>query len=123
MPRLHFLKENIPGSATSAMTLLPYSGTDYYAQRAGRIRGLTALLTEARSAGTLTFKVTKNGAAQTVLNATIDAGAIIYDEVYGDQDDLTYEAGDRLGLQVVSAGFTPTTSDAVGILDVEEGLL
>lgn len=37
--------------------LLPYGGIEYYIQRAGRVRGLTAFLTEARSAGTLIFKV------------------------------------------------------------------
>ena len=91
-------------------------------ERAGRVRGLTAFLTEARSAGSLTFKVTKNGSAQTALNAAIDSGAVQYDEVFGDAGDLTYAAGDRLGLQVVSSGFTPTTSDAVGILELDEGL-
>ena len=118
--RLLFLKENLPGSATSAMTLLPYAGTEYYAQRAGRVRGLTAFLTEARTAGSLTFKVTKNGAAQAALNVAIDGSAVQYDEVFGDADDLTYAAGDRLGLQVVSSGFTPTTSDAIGILELDE---
>lgn len=121
MTKLHFLKENIAGTATAAMTLLPYTGTEYYAQRAGRVKALTALLTEARTAGALTFKITKNGTAQTVINATIDASAIQYDEVFGDKDDLTYAAGDRIGLQVISASFTPTTSDAVGILELDEG--
>lgn len=120
--RLHFLKENLPGSATSAMTLLPYGGTEYYAQRAGRVKSLTTFLTEARSAGTATFKVTKNGAAQTVLNTTIDGSATQYDEAFGDQDDLTYQAGERLGLQGVTSGWTPTTSDAIGILELDEGL-
>ena len=122
MPRLHFLKENIPGTATSARTLLPYGTSEYYAQRAGRVKALTAFLTEARSAGTATFKITKNATAQTVLNATIDANATILDEAFGDQDDLTYQAGDRIGLQVVTASWTPTTSDAIGIVDLDEGL-
>lgn len=120
--RLHFLKENLPGSATSPMTLLPYGVTDYYTQRAGRVKSLTTFLTEAHSAGTATFKITKNGAAQTVLNTAIDANATIFDEAFGDQDDLTYQAGDRLGLQVVTSGWTPTTSDAIGILELDEGL-
>ena len=120
--RLHFLKENLPTTATNAMTLLPYAGTEYHAQRPGRVRSVTGFLTEARTAGTATFKVTKNGVAQTALNLAIDAGAVQYDETYGDQDDLTYAAGDRIGLQVVTAGFTPTTSDAVAILDMDEGL-
>lgn len=119
--RLHFLKENLPGSATTAMALVPYGGTEYYAQRAGRVKSLTGFLTEARTAGTATFKITRNGAAQSVLNAVIDSGATILDEVFGDQDDLTYQAGERLGVQVVTSGFTPTTSDAVGILEVDEG--
>jgi len=122
MPRLHFLKENLPGTATSAMTLLPYGTNEYYAQRAGRVKALTAFLTEARSAGTATFKITKNGVAQTILNTTIDGNAVQYDEAFGDQDDLTYQAGDRLGLQVVTSSFTPTTSDAIGILELDEGL-
>ncbi len=118
--RLHFLKENLSGTATAAMTLLPYGGTEYYAQHAGRVKAVTALLTEPRTAGTLTLKVTKNGAAQTVLNLTLDASATQYDEAFGDSDDLTYQAGDRIGLQAVTAAWTPTTSDAVGLLEVEE---
>ena len=122
MPRLHYLKENLSGSATAAMTLLPYGGTDYYAQRAGRVKSIIALLTEPRTAGTATVKVTKNAAAETVLNLTIDASATQYDEAFGDQYDLTYQAGDRIGLQVVTASFTPTTSDAIGILELDEGI-
>jgi len=60
--------------------------------------------------------------AQTVLNLTIDPSAVQRDEASGDQDDLTYQAGDCIGLQVVTAGFTPTTSDAVGILELDDGL-
>jgi hypothetical protein len=120
--RLHFLKENLAGSATAAMTLLPYAGSEYHAQRAGRVKAVTGFLTEPRTAGTATVKVTKNGVAQAALNLTLDAGAIQFDEAYGDQDDLTYAAGDRIGIQVVSAAFTPTTSDAIGILELDEGL-
>ncbi len=120
--RLHFLKENLSGTATAAMTLLPYGGTEYYAQKAGRVKSITSFLTEPRTAGTLTVKVTKNGAAQTALNLTMDASVTQYDEAFGDQDDLTYAAGDRIGLQAVTASWTPTTSDAIGILELDEGL-
>lgn len=120
--RLYFLKENLPGTATSPMTLLPYTGSEFYAQRAGRVKSVTTFVTEARSAGSATFKVTKNGAAQTVLNTAIDGSATQFDETFGDQDDLTYQAGDRIGLQVVTAGWTPTTSDAIGILELDEGI-
>lgn len=120
--RLHFLKENVASSATAAMTLLPYTGSEYYVQRAGRVRTLTAFLTEARAGGDLTVKVTKNGVAQTALNLTIDASTTQFDEAYGDQDDLTFAAGDRLGVQVVTAGFGPTTSDAIAILELDEGV-
>lgn len=122
MTRLHFLKENIPGSATTALTLVPYAGTEFFAQKSGHVSRLTAFLTEARTAGTLTFKVTKNGTAQSAVNATIDANATQYDEVFGDSDDLTFLAGDRIGVQVVSASFTPTTSDAVAVLDLSESM-
>jgi hypothetical protein len=122
MPRLHFLKENLAASATGAMALLPYGGTDYYAQRAGRVRSVTALLTEARAAGSLTVKVTKNGAAQTALNLTIDGSATQFDEAFGDRDDLVFAAGDRLGVQAVTSGFGPTTSDAIAVLDLDEGV-
>jgi hypothetical protein len=118
--RLHFLKENLSGTATAAMALLPYGGTEYYAQHAGRVKSVTALLTEPRTGGSLTVKVTKNGAAQTVLNLTLDGSAPQYDETFGDSDDLTFAAGDRIGLQAVTASWTPTTSDAVGLLEVEE---
>jgi len=118
--RLHFLKENLSGTATAAMTLLPYGGTDFFAQRAGRVKSVTAILTEARTAGTLTIKVLKNGAAQTVLNLVLDSSSTQYDETFGDLDDLTYSAGDRIGLQAVTAAWTPTTADVVGILELDD---
>ena len=122
MPRLHYLKENLGATATVALGLLPYGGTEYYAQRTGRVRSLTALLTEPRSAGTLTLKVTKNGAAQAALNLTLDAGATQFNHAFVDRDDLTFVAGERLGVQAVTSGFGPTTADAVAILDLDEGL-
>src|SRR5688572_506646 len=114
--RLHFLKENLAGAATAATTVLPYTGTEYYAHRAGRATSLT----EPHTAGTATGKVTKNGAAQSTLNLTLDGNATQFDEAYGHQDDLTYAAGDHLGVQVVTAAFTPTTSDAIALLDLDE---
>ena len=122
MQRLHFLKENISGSATVAMSLLPYVTTEYSIQKSGHVSRITIMLTEARTGGTLTFKITKNGTAQAVLNAAIDATTTQYDEVFGDGDDLPFQAGDRIGLQIVSASFTLTTSDAVGIVELEEAL-
>lgn len=122
MPRLHYLKENLAASATAPLTLLPYAGSDYYAQRTGRVRSVTAFLTEPRTAGTLTVQVTKNGVAQTALNLTLDASATRYDEAFGDGNDLTYAAGDRLGVQAVTSGFAPTTSDVVAVVELDEGL-
>ncbi len=122
MPRLHYLKENLAATATVAMSLLPYGGGEYYAQRTGRVRSITAFLTEPRTAGTLTVKVTKNGVAQAALNLTFDAAATQFNEAYGDRDDLTFVAGERLGVQAVTSGLGPTTSDAIAILDIDEGV-
>ena len=120
MPRLYYLKENVSGTATAAATLLPYGGTEYYAQRAGRVRALTLLATEARTAGTLTAKVRVNGAASSVLAPQLTSAPSQFAEAFGDEDDLTYAAGARIGIDIITAGWTPTTSDAIAILDLEE---
>ena len=118
--KLYFLEENLAGSATQACVLVPYAGNEFFAQRNGRVRSLTALVTELWTAGTLTVKVTKNGTAQTVLNCLIDTTNRQFDEAFGDLDDLTYSAGDRIGVQAVTSGWTPTTSDLLAILDLDD---
>ncbi len=122
MTRLYWLYENLAGTATNTATLLPYTGTLYYARRAGRVRSVTVVLTEARTAGTAIAKVVKNGTAATTLNVTIDGTNTRFKEAFGDLDDLTFVAGDSIGVQVVTSGWTPTTSDAFVLVELEESL-
>lgn len=121
MTRLFFIYSNPAGTASNVATLLPYTGTDYYAQKAGRVKSVTIVASSARTAGTLTGQVLINATADTVINPAIGANNTQFAEKFGDRDDLTFVAGDRIGLQAVTAGWTPTTNTIIGIVEIDEG--
>lgn len=119
MRRLYFLYENLAGTADNSATLLPYAGTVWTADRPGRVVSVTVLATEARTAGTLTVKPTKNGTEQTTINPVLNATNTRFATARGDADDIVYAAGDTIGVNCETAAWTPTTSDAIVIVEVD----
>lgn len=94
------------------------------AMRAGSIVGLSTRLTEAvtlATANALVVRVTKNGAAGTLLVASSSG----VNPSGGQATQLagidTFVAGDLLGIQFTSlVGFTPITTDLEAYLEIEE---
>ena len=100
------------GGGTSTFTI-PVSGTNMnnvVLPFAGSITGVTVSVNETRTAGTLTATVTKNGAA-TALTAVINGTDTDFAHTAVAAGTITYLAGDRIGIDMSKATYTPTTAD------------
>lgn len=121
-----FTQEDLAASQTDAAL----DGTRWIAPRAGSVTAIMIKLTEARTAGNLTFKVFKNAAA----NLSGAAGAELDDDLQADFSSLntqsftatftpglyTFAAGDELFITVTStSGWLPETSDVRAWLEVK----
>lgn len=85
----------------------------------GVVRALTVSGHTALSAGTATFTVTKNGTNQTSPSLAFATGSS-FDEVVIERGVLTFEPGDRLGVQVATnAAYAPTAADWIAHIWVE----
>lgn len=123
MPEGHelaWLKENLPASQTAQpLTLLGYtSETEYICPFALCVSRLRAILTEKRTAGTLTVTIWKNGVAVTVPAATvINATNPQFRDVEVDQSQATrFALGDRLAVVFTTdAAWLPVTADLIVI--------
>lgn len=106
-------------TGTTAFTL---AALDPVAPRAGRVIGITMTSSEARTGGTATARARIAGSAldfdggSVQLNGTNTqrvAGLVSYAE------GVSFNAGNRLGIEVVTSGWGPTTADFVGWLTVK----
>jgi hypothetical protein len=123
---------DVPGTATTEMKLA-YMNTatafsqgatnfnDLYMPSAGEIVGLWIVSDVARTAGTAKVQIRKNGTATewlsgtVVLDGTNTTRFAAFDPGGG---SLGFAAGDRLGLAVVSASWTPITANFLAYLMV-----
>jgi hypothetical protein len=125
-----FYINDLPGTATTQMTLgyfntataVSRAGNDPVMEKAGRIVGLILVSDTARSGGTATGRVRVNGAG-----AAFNAGAVVLDVTLTVSDSsfvahtsgVSFAAGDRVGIEVTTASWTPTTADLQGFLVVQ----
>jgi len=87
--------------------------------RAGSVLGVCVLSNEARTAGTLTVEVYKNGAA-TGLTAVLNGTDTTFKATTQGKDNDTFVAGDQIDLRVTtSADWTPVTADIRATLEIE----
>jgi len=116
-----FLRENLAASLNNAnLNLLGYtSETDFVLPFAGVVKRFRIIMTEARTAGTATFTVRKNGTAITtpaaqVINASTPQ---FIDAIVDEASATSFAKGDKLSVVVTTdAGWLPTTSDAIAIV-------
>lgn len=100
------------GGGTSTFTI-PVSGTNMnhvVLPFAGSITGVTIAVNDSRTAGTLTATVTLNGAA-TALTTQINGTGTDFAHTAVAAGTITFVAGDRIGIDMSKATFTPTTAD------------
>lgn len=87
--------------------------------RAGSILGVAVYSNAARSAGTLTVEVFKNGTG-TGLTAVLDATNTTFKATTQAKDTDTFAAGDRLDIRITTdASWAPTTADVRATLEIE----
>lgn len=86
--------------------------TRYVMELDGSVIGITITSNEARTAGTITVDATINGTA-TGLQAVLDGTNIQYHYATQLPETDTFSAGDRLGVDLTSVGWTPTSADIV----------
>lgn len=95
---------NPQGITTVGGSLMPW---------AGKIVGINIRSSAARTAGTMTARAQINGAA-TGLTAALSASPTLENSaVTTHAAGASFAAGDRLGAQVVTAGWTPTGGDVL----------
>lgn len=111
-----FKIQNIPGTATTALTPEGFEDdTEAIMAMPARLVGMAVKLTSAVSTGTITFKPYTNGVSRSNLDAaTADFGVGTQGiKTIAVASGVTVAAGDRVRVDVVTAGFTPTTADAL----------
>jgi hypothetical protein len=117
---LIWLRENVPASQTNqGFTLLgPTYATDYMCPFSLCVSRIRAILTEKRTAGTLTVTIWNNGVPVTVpipvaLNAS---NPQLIDTVIDQSRATQFALGDHLGLVFTTdAAWLPVTSDLIVI--------
>lgn len=118
-----WFKNDVPGTATSPMSLLYFNTATAVSQstnpiRAGRtgwIVGARIVATNARTAGTATVSVLLNG-----VDTAFDSGSVALDASRTTQDASIVTAsagiriasgGDTIGVNLITSGWTPTSGN------------
>lgn len=125
-----FSRNNLTGTGTTSLlsffpdssTTFNLSGPDPVAPRAGRAVGLMLVANAARTAGTATARVRIAGSGTTFDGGSVQLNATNTQQassLVAYSSGLTFNAGNTLGIDVVTSGWTPTTADFVGWLTVK----
>lgn len=122
-----FGEDNLAASLTNSQLYRNVQGIEaqlpVVMPRAGSIIGLSIASSEARTAGTATFEVYKNGAA-TGLTAVLDGTDTQYAYAVQAASLDTFVAGDRLDVRVTTDGtWAPTTADVEAVITTTDGAL
>jgi hypothetical protein len=96
------------------------NATGWIAPRAGSVTGIAVHSNAARTGGTLTAKVFKNGAQLGALTAVLDGTNTTFKATTQAKDTDNFNAGDILDIRIATdSGWSPTTADIRGVLEVE----
>jgi hypothetical protein len=116
----HFFQDNVAASQTAVILSDGVSGRGPISVRPGSILAIGVRSSEARTAGTLTVEVYKNGAA-TGLTAVLDATNTTVKVTTQARDTDTFIAGDQIAARVTTdASWAPTTADIDVTVEIEE---
>lgn len=105
-----WFQDNVPGSQTDIALVIANARTEIPMPVAGSIVGITIFSNEARTAGTATVEPTINGTG-IGLTAVLD-GTNTTTHTAAQAEGLDkFTAGQRIGVKITSASWTPTTAD------------
>jgi hypothetical protein len=113
---------NVGGGATNTqMTRIQTAGIDQWvAPRDGWVWTLWVKSLNARTAGTLTVFVFKNGTKMNNLSAVLDGVNTTYKAAQApNSETMLFKAGDSLDIRYTTVGWTPTTADIIAGIEVE----
>lgn len=117
-----WFQDNVAASQAAvamARSSAPTFGDKLIVPRAGSVTGVYVKSNAARTAGTLTVTVYKNGVA-VALTAVLDGTNTTFKFTSSAKDSLTFAAGDELDLRVTTdAGWLPVTADIRAGLEIE----
>lgn len=128
-----FHLNDVPGTAVTGMTLEFFNtasatsiGTTgaYYAPADGYICGAYLNSDASRTAGSAVLRPTINGTGQVMFggNPTLDATNALRHAMFNTREDallgpgITFTAGQRIGCELVTSGWTPITADVTALL-------
>ena len=115
-------QDNVAASQTDVqLTRLSGTSTDaWIAPRTGSISAVWVYSNAARTAGTLSIEIFKNGSQYGTVSVSLNATYTTFDVKYIQRNALPISPGDRLDLRVTTDGsWTPTTADIRAGLEVE----
>ncbi len=113
-----FVAEDLAGSATENMLLVPYYGNDLQIEVAGYLSRLTGYLTEALTAGTLDVRHLLNGVQVAVDHLEFTTTLDRYLTATFAAATYPLAIGDRLAFDAITASFTPATGDLIILAEI-----
>jgi hypothetical protein len=105
-----WFQDNVPGTQSAVALSRAAARTEALMPLAGSVVGIIVYTNEARTAGTLTVEATINGTGTgltAVLDGTNTTTKLTTQAIGAD----TFTAGQRLGVKITTASWTPTTAD------------
>jgi len=117
-----FYINDLPGTATTQATLgyfdsattVSRNTNDIRVNRAGRVVGMMIVSDDARTAGTATAQVRIEGTGTAFDGGSVQLGAVrttTDSSFVAYTDGVSFAANDRIGAEVVTSGWTPTTAN------------
>lgn len=114
-----FFQDDVAASQTSVALSNGMSTRGYAAPRAGSVLAIVVKSNDARTAGTLTVEVTKNGTG-IGLTAVLDGTNSTSKVTTQDKDTDAFVVGDDIGVDITTDGsWAPTTADINVTVEVE----
>lgn len=109
-----FMQDDVAANQSAvALVVSGATPTEITMPKPGHILGISIASNAARSAGTLTVDVTKDGTVQTV-QAILDGTNTQYHYGTVDRGSKEFSAGDRIGVKITTdASWAPTTADII----------
>jgi hypothetical protein len=114
---LTFSAVDVPNAAGTANTVAS-GNTSYLLPFSGSIVSIMAASNDAFTGGTVTFRPTVNGTANTTLTTALSS-SVQQNYVNGPADQVRFAAGDRIGVDFTKSGtVAPITNDVIIMLFV-----
>ncbi len=121
--QLFFLIDAVTGTGTEAM-IIPQLGaiSDYVADAKYLIERITLITSETWTAGTATLYTRLDGSQGATAHCLLNTDNQWQDQAAPDPNNAEHQIdiGQRIGLDLVTASWTPATADMLAIMDLSK---